>query len=461
MKPMNNLENLATEIGKDIKDIKTRYATKEEMHEATEIDYSQIVTHEELEAKHYLTEHQNISHLATKAEVVTKLDKVDFDLLKRDVITRNELAERNYLTEHQSLEGYAKKSELPIPYDDSIIKQRLTVLEGRPNSGSGGLGTEEIATYSNTIIYVPNGNIVYDKNLKKLHIPKCNVQVGKTSYWCEAQEVSLNGNAGFIVFYKAQKRIVAGSVNSTNSVLLGYYDNNAGNYYINTFSKATKTKKIACLGDSITEGAKAEGWQWHRYIDSWCKSNGINSIVTNLGIGGTSVCTSSYVSDRLKPFVNRLDTIPADADIVVIFGGTNDWGNNAILGNITDTGTSSFYGAYKYILEWLAINRPNAKVMTMTPLKRYYRGGGTTWVNAQTTPNNKGNILPDYVRAVKEVSEMYAIPCVDLHNESGLNPVLESVRNRFIGDGLHPTAEGNKKMYPVILNKMRPFLECD
>ena len=461
MKPMTNLENLATEIGKDIKDIKTRFATKEEMHEVAEIDYSQIVTTDELEAKHYLTAHQNISHLATKAEVVTKLDKVDFELLKRDVITRNELAERNYLTEHQSLEGYAKKSELPIPYDDSVIKQRLTVLESRPNSGSGGLGTEEIATYSNTIIFVPNGNIVYDKNLKKLHIPKCNVQVGKTSYWCEAQEVSLNGAAGFIVFHKAQKRIVASSVNSTNDVLLGYYDNNAGNYYINTFSKTTKTKKIACLGDSITEGAQAGGWQWHRYIDSWCKSNGINSIVTNLGVGGTSVCTSSYVSDRLKPFVNRLDTIPADADVVVIFGGTNDWGNSAILGNISDTGTSSFYGAYKYILEWLAINRPNAKVMTMTPLKRYYRGNGTTWVNAQTTPNNRGNILPDYVRAVKEVSEMYAIPCVDLHNESGLNPVLESVRNRFIGDGLHPTAEGNKKMYPVILNKMRPFLECD
>ena len=64
---MNNLENLATEIGKDIKDIKTRYATKEEMHEVAEIDYSQIVTHDELESKHYLTTHQNISHLATKS----------------------------------------------------------------------------------------------------------------------------------------------------------------------------------------------------------------------------------------------------------------------------------------------------------------------------------------------------------------------------------------------------------
>lgn len=112
---MNNLESLATEIGKDIKDIRTRFATKQEMHEATELDYSQVVTHEELEGKHYLTEHQNISHLATKAEVVTKLDKIDFDLLKRDAVTRNELDSKHYLTEHQSLAEYAKKSEIVTP----------------------------------------------------------------------------------------------------------------------------------------------------------------------------------------------------------------------------------------------------------------------------------------------------------------------------------------------------------
>ena len=66
---MNNLESLATEIGKDIKDIRIRFATKEEMHEATEIDYSQIVTHEELEAKHYLTAHQSLVDYAKKSEI--------------------------------------------------------------------------------------------------------------------------------------------------------------------------------------------------------------------------------------------------------------------------------------------------------------------------------------------------------------------------------------------------------
>ena len=111
------------------------------------------------------------------------------------------------------------------------------------------------------------------------------------------------------------------------------------------------------------------------------------------------------------------------------------------------------------MLEWLAVNRPNTKVITMTPLKRYYRGGGTTWHNAQTTPNNKGQLLQDYVRAVKEVSNMYGVPCVDLHNESGLNPEIEVVRNKFIPDGLHPNEVGSEKMYGVILDKLRPLIE--
>ena len=459
----------------------SNYVTKEELHEATEIDYSNIVTTDELEGKHYLTAN-DISNLATKVELQDKVNKSDFDTLKADVIKHNELAERHYLTEPTASETYAKKSEIPTPYNDSElvsrvsaleskqdkdtvyndteVKQRLTALENRPTTG-GGLSTEDVATYTNNIIYVPNGNIVYDKNVEKLYIPKCNVKVGKTNYWCEAQEVTINGSAGFIVFNKAQKRIVGGDVNTTNDVLLGYYDNNIGNYYLNTFSKAFKKKKIACLGDSITEGVNANGWQWHRYIDKYFKENGVETTIVNLGIGGTSVCTSSYVTASLQPFVNRLNTIPTDTDVIVIFGGTNDWGNNATLGTISDTGSSSFYGAYKYMLEWFAINRPNAKILTITPLKRYFRGNTTTWVNAQTTRNNKGQLLQDYVRAVKEVSEMYAIPCVDLHNESGLNPVLEIVRTKYMGDGLHPTAEGNKKMYPIILNKLKPLVKYD
>lgn len=166
MKPMTNLESLAIAIGKDIKDIKTRFATKDEMHEVAEIDYSQIVTHEELEAKHYLTEHQNISHLATKEEVGRKVDKADFDLLKNDVVKHDELAGRNYLTEHQSLAEYAKKSEL---YNDSEVKRRLTSLEAKQDKDTV-YNDSELRNRISLLERKQDKDTVYDDTLVKQRI---------------------------------------------------------------------------------------------------------------------------------------------------------------------------------------------------------------------------------------------------------------------------------------------------
>ena len=177
MKPMTNLESLAIAIGKDIKDIKTRFATKDEMHEAAEIDYSQIVTHEELEAKHYLTEHQNISHLATKEEVGRKVDKADFDLLKNDVVKHDELARRNYLTEHQSLAEYAKKSEL---YNDSEVKRRLTSLEAKQDKDTV-YNDSELRNRISLLERKQDKDTVYDDTLVKQRISalenKANIDV--------------------------------------------------------------------------------------------------------------------------------------------------------------------------------------------------------------------------------------------------------------------------------------------
>ena len=322
------------------------------------------------------------------------------------------------------------------------------------------LTSPEVIPFSQYTLFTNNNNIVYDKKRKVLKFPQTNVVLGSKENWVQAQELQLTGQAGHILFNTITNSFEIGEANRKSLVnVVGYYHNDREQIHLNTNTLNTRMKKIACLGDSITEGVNANGWQWHRYIDKWCKNNGTETTIVNLGIGGTSVCTSSYVTDTLKPFVNRIATIPVDADVAIIFGGTNDWGNNATLGTISDTGTETFYGAYKYMLEWLAVNRPNTKVLTVTPLKRYFRGGGTTWHNAQTTPNNKGQLLQDYVRAVKEVSNMYGIPCVDLHNESGLNPEIEVVRNKFIPDGLHPNEVGSEKIYGVILDKLRPLIE--
>lgn len=126
-KPSVDLSNLATK--QELEAVRnsqpkvdtSNFVTKEELHEATEIDYSQIVTHEELEAKHYLTT-QNLAEYAKKTEI-PNIDTSSF-------VTKQELEAKQYLKDHQPLDGYVKKSELPPQVDTStfVSKQELTSM---------------------------------------------------------------------------------------------------------------------------------------------------------------------------------------------------------------------------------------------------------------------------------------------------------------------------------------------
>ena len=135
--------------------LEANYVTKQELHEATELDETQFVSPAELEAKHYLTAHQSLEHLVTKQELESKgyltshqpltdyATKSELNTLKQDVVTHTELVNRHYLTEHQSLELYAKKSELPTPYNDSALISRIGALENRPIVNPANLVTRD------------------------------------------------------------------------------------------------------------------------------------------------------------------------------------------------------------------------------------------------------------------------------------------------------------------------------
>ena len=184
---MNNLENLATEIGKDIKDIRTRYATKEEMQEATEIDYSQIVTHEELETKHYLTEHQNISHLATKEEVSKKLDDNVFKKVEQLLKDENKIDGSVWLWDKNmgsfNSNGWFKYKPISVDKGDKFyllnIRGVFSYVVSKDGtrlltkfSQSDSLVTTDYVASEDAILYItsqPNENAkVFNASLKEL-----------------------------------------------------------------------------------------------------------------------------------------------------------------------------------------------------------------------------------------------------------------------------------------------------
>ena len=87
--------------------LETNHVTKEQLHEATELDETQFVSPEELEAKHYLTAQQAESVYAKKSELY------------------NDSALASRVSALESKQGN------DTVYNDTEIKQRLTNLENR------------------------------------------------------------------------------------------------------------------------------------------------------------------------------------------------------------------------------------------------------------------------------------------------------------------------------------------
>ena len=127
-----DIEVLKTKTDKDtVYDDKPLVERVVALENKPEKDTSNLVTRQELESKNYLTQHQDISRLATKEEL-------------NNLVTKQELRDKNYLTSHQSLSDYALKSEIPTPYNDLELKKRVERLESKPDLDTSNFVTNEV-----------------------------------------------------------------------------------------------------------------------------------------------------------------------------------------------------------------------------------------------------------------------------------------------------------------------------
>lgn len=202
-------------------------------------------------------------------------------------------------------------------------------------------------------------------------------------------------------------------------------------------------KKIAFLGDSITEGhgvENPENFFWRRIE----KSTGANCY--GYGIGGTRIAMQKTPSENPLwdfYFGSRVERMIPDADIVVVFGGTNDFGHgDAPFGEDTDRTEETFCGAYHVLLEKLIKRYPKAQIVVMTPLHR--DSENELGVNEIGLPREF--TLEKYVDTIISISGYYGIPVLDLFRTSGLQPAVPILKKNYMPDGLHPNDAGHEKL---------------
>ena len=206
-----------------------------------------------------------------------------------------------------------------------------------------------------------------------------------------------------------------------------------------------RNKTIAILGDSLTGGygASCDENKYHHLLMSRC---GIKEIL-DYGEGGTRIAAPTKIekdNNRARCFAYRVDEMDENADIVIVFGGTNDYGYEVTpLGSFDDTDETTFYGALHILMKKLSVKYVDKRIVVMTPTHRL--------------SETRDGVVPDfkdYVYAIKEIAEYYAIPVLDIYATSGLQPNISENKATYFVDGLHP----NDKGYERIADLLEKFL---
>lgn len=203
-----------------------------------------------------------------------------------------------------------------------------------------------------------------------------------------------------------------------------------------------KDKKINFLGDSITEGVGVSSPE-NMYVNVFGRISGAK--VKNYGISGTRIARQTKKSECESfdfNFLDRVDKMDSEADIIVVFGGTNDFGHgDSKIGTMESRDEYTFYGAMHSLCNKLINKYPESEIIFMTPLHRLSEDEPVNEIGIKREASLSG-----YADIIKEVAGFYGLPVLDLFNTSGLQPKTDIIKEKYMPDGLHPSDKGAQRI---------------
>ena len=201
--------------------------------------------------------------------------------------------------------------------------------------------------------------------------------------------------------------------------------------------------KANFLGDSITEGCGTTDFATKPFHQLIAKKYNM-AAARNYGIGGTRFAKQSKPSESPRwdlDFCSRFSEMDDDASLVVVFGGTNDFGHgDAPIGTPDDRTPETFWGACHYLMSEVINKFPEARIVFMTPLHR----------ESEANKNVNGVDLAHYVNIIKETAAFYSLPVIDLWSVSGIQPRVSIIKEKYCPDGLHPNDAGHERLAEII-----------
>ena len=216
-----------------------------------------------------------------------------------------------------------------------------------------------------------------------------------------------------------------------------------------------RTAKGNIIGDSIA--FPSEGYA--RVIEN---NLGMENRFNRHALGGKPMANGTSAGDGGNTFAkvwtdgNTIDYTPYSLSLIMM--GTNDFKLDVPIGSIAAANsgnydTNTFLGAYQDLVEYILQKNPSINILLFTPLQRDKDGYNTTSTNAA------GHKLIDYVSAIKQIGELYALPVYDAYHNSGVNLLT---LDTYTYDGLHLNGQSEALAgngYKMVGTKMAKFIK--
>ena len=232
-----------------------------------------------------------------------------------------------------------------------------------------------------------------------------------------------------------------------------------------TFVHPWAKKRVAYFGDSITDprnnGSKKKYWH---FLQEW------------LDIAPFVYAKSGRQWNDIPRQADMLQKEHGDSvDAIMIFIGTNDYNNGVPIGewyDVKDEQVMFGHGHPKKMVDRkrrypqmdgntyrgrinIAIDKvkrmyPTKQIVLITPIHRAgFYANEKNWQCTEDYTNQGDIYIDEYIDAVKEAGNVWAVPVIDMNSLGGLFPMIDEHGSYFHDkdtDRLHPNDKGHERM---------------
>ena len=218
---------------------------------------------------------------------------------------------------------------------------------------------------------------------------------------------------------------------------------------------AARFEKVLVIGDSISADYYGNYDKWVTLLvnEGFFPAGTVNDSIHATGF----VAEYTAEGDVDNNFVHRIQNVgdKDSFDLVVVFGGINDFIQGVPMGESGGDKTAAFVPAVEYFFSYLMNQFTKARIVVLTPLRTKELG-----------TNTAGQVQTEYAEVIRQTAKNYCLPVLNLTEESGFCPYLESFRNQWTlvpagyseADGVHPNGEYQKLfLAPMIRGFLQQF----